>query len=62
MELHSTQILLEKGQHHILSLIAEEKNSLSEVVPETIDHELQADHSPDRTRVLMQELFPIKGS
>lgn len=53
MELHSTQILLEKGQHHILSLIAEEKNSLSEVVPETIDHELQADHSPDRTRVLM---------
>jgi hypothetical protein len=42
MELHRTQILLEKGQHQILALIAEEeKRSLSEVVREMIEHELR---------------------
>ncbi len=42
MELHRTQILLEKGQHQILALIAEEeKRSLSEVVREMIARELR---------------------
>ncbi len=42
MELHRTQILLEKGQHQILSLIAEEeKRSLSEIVREMIARELR---------------------
>jgi predicted DNA-binding ribbon-helix-helix protein len=42
MDLHRTQILLEKGQHQILSLIAEEeKRSLSEIVREMIERELR---------------------
>ena len=42
MELHRTQILLEKGQHQILTLIAEEeKRSVSEVVREMIERELR---------------------
>ena len=42
MELHRTQILLEKGQHQLLSLIAEEeKRSLSEIVREMIERELR---------------------
>jgi hypothetical protein len=42
VELHRTQILLEKGQHQILSLIAEEeKRSLSEIVREMIERELR---------------------
>ena len=42
MELHRTQILLEKGQHQILTLIAEEeKRSLSDVVREMIERELR---------------------
>jgi hypothetical protein len=42
MELHRTQILLEKGQHQILALIAEEeKRSLSEIVREMIERELR---------------------
>ncbi|MBI5962579.1 MAG: hypothetical protein HY863_03820 [Chloroflexi bacterium] len=42
MELRRTQILLEKGQHQILSSIAEEeKRSLSEIVREMIERELR---------------------
>jgi hypothetical protein len=42
MELHRTQILLEKSQHEILSQIAqEESRSLSEIVREMIDRELR---------------------
>jgi len=42
MELHRTQILLEKGQHQILALIAQEENrSLSEIVREMIERELR---------------------
>ena len=42
MQLHRTQILLEKGQHQILVLIAEEeKRSLSEIVREMIERELR---------------------
>jgi len=42
MELQRTQILLEKSQHQILSLIAEEENrSISDVVRETIERELR---------------------
>lgn len=42
MDLHRTQILLEKSQHQILTLIAEEENrSLSEVVREMIERELR---------------------
>ena len=42
MDLHRTQILLEKAQHQILTIIAEEENrSLSEVVREMIERELR---------------------
>jgi hypothetical protein len=42
MALQRTQILLEKSQHHILTLIAEEENrSISDVVREMIDRELR---------------------
>jgi predicted DNA-binding ribbon-helix-helix protein len=42
MELHRTQILLEKAQHEMLSQIArEESRSLSEIVREMIDRQLQ---------------------
>ena len=42
MDLRRTQILLEKGQHQLLSLIAEEeKRSLSEIVREMIERELR---------------------
>ncbi|MHB8779421.1 MAG: hypothetical protein ACYC6R_16940 [Anaerolineales bacterium] len=42
MDLHRTQILLEKTQHQILTIIAEEENrSLSEVVREMIERELR---------------------
>lgn len=42
MELQRTQILLEKNQHQILTLIAGEENrSLSEIVREMIDRELR---------------------
>jgi hypothetical protein len=42
MDLHRTQILLEKSQHQILTLIAEEeKRSISDVVREMIDRELR---------------------
>ena len=42
MELQRTQILLEKSQHQILTLIAEEeKRSISDVVREMIDRELR---------------------
>lgn len=42
MELHRTQILLEKTQHETLSQIArEESRSLSEIVREMIDRQLQ---------------------
>jgi len=42
MDLHRTQILLEKRQHKILASIAEEeKRSLSEVVREMIERELR---------------------
>ncbi len=63
MELHRTQVLLEKSQHEILSRIAkEESRSLSEIVREMIKrelryrqrrqmmlaaHELQADYNTD---------------
>jgi predicted DNA-binding ribbon-helix-helix protein len=63
MELHRTQVLLEKSQHEILSRIAkEESRSLSEIVREMIErelryrqrrqmmlaaHELQADYHTD---------------
>jgi len=42
MELYRTQILLEKNQHETLSQIArEESRSLSEIVREMIDRQLQ---------------------
>ena len=42
MELQRTQILLEKTQHQILTLIAEEeKRSISDVVREMIERELR---------------------
>lgn len=42
MELQRTQILLEKTQHQILTLIAEEENrSISDVVREMIERELR---------------------
>lgn len=42
MDLYRTQVLLEKSQHETLSQIArEESRSLSEVVREMIDRQLQ---------------------
>jgi hypothetical protein len=42
MELQRTQILLEKSQHQILTIIAGEENrSISEIVREMIDRELR---------------------
>ena len=42
MELQRTQILLEKSQHQMLTLIAEEeRRSLSDVVREMIERELR---------------------
>jgi hypothetical protein len=42
MELQRTQILLEKSQHQVLSLIANEENrSISEIVREMIERELR---------------------
>ena len=42
MELQRTQILLEKSQHQILTLIAEEeKRSISDIVREMIERELR---------------------
>lgn len=42
MELQRTQILLEKSQHQLLTLIAEaEQRSLSDVVREMIERELR---------------------
>ena len=42
MELQRTQILIEKSQHQILSLIAEEENrSISDIVREMIERELR---------------------
>lgn len=42
MELQRTQILLEKTQHQILTLIAEEENrSISDIVREMIERELR---------------------
>lgn len=42
MDLQRTQILLEKSQHQILTLIAEEeKRSISEIVREMIERELR---------------------
>jgi hypothetical protein len=42
MELYRTQILLEKSQHETLAQIANEENrSLSEIVREMIDRQLQ---------------------
>ncbi len=42
MELQRTQILLEKTQHQMLTLIAEEENrSLSDIVREMIERELR---------------------
>lgn len=42
MELQRTQILLEKSQHQILTLIAEEEQrSLSDIVREMIERELR---------------------
>lgn len=42
MDLHRTQILLEKSQHEALTQIAqEESRSLSEIVREMIDRELR---------------------
>ena len=42
MELQRTQILLEKSQHQILTLIAEEENrSISDIVREMIERELR---------------------
>lgn len=42
MELQRTQILLEKSQHQLLTLIAEEEQrSLSDVVREMIERELR---------------------
>jgi hypothetical protein len=42
MELQRTQILLEKSQHQVLTLIANEENrSISEIVREMIERELR---------------------
>lgn len=42
MELQRTQILLEKSQHQVLTLIASEENrSISEIVREMIERELR---------------------
>ncbi len=42
MELQRTQILLEKSQHQLLTLIAEEEQrSLSDIVREMIERELR---------------------
>jgi Arc/MetJ-type ribon-helix-helix transcriptional regulator len=42
MELQRTQILLEKSQHQMLTLIAEEeRRSLSDIVREMIERELR---------------------
>jgi len=42
MELQRTQILLEKSQHQLLTIIAEEeKRSLSDIVREMIERELR---------------------
>jgi len=42
MELQRTQILLEKSQHQLLTMIAEEeKRSLSDIVREMIERELR---------------------
>ncbi len=42
MELQRTQILLEKNQHQMLTLIADEENrSISEIVREMIERELR---------------------
>ncbi len=42
MELHRTQVLLEKSQHEMLTQIAkEESRSLSEIVREMIERELR---------------------
>ena len=42
MELQRTQILLEKTQHQLLTLIAEEENrSISDIVREMIERELR---------------------
>jgi hypothetical protein len=42
LELQRTQILLEKTQHQILTLIAEEENrSISDIVREMIERELR---------------------
>ena len=42
MELQRTQILLEKTQHQLLTLIAEQENrSISDVVREMIERELR---------------------
>ena len=42
MELQRTQILLEKAQHQLLTLIAEEENrSISDIVREMIERELR---------------------
>lgn len=42
MELQRTQILLEKSQHRVLALIAEEENrSISDIVREMIERELR---------------------
>jgi hypothetical protein len=42
MDLQRTQILLEKSQHQVLTLIAEEENrSISDIVREMIERELR---------------------
>ena len=42
MELQRTQILLEKSQHQILTLIAEEENrSISDIVREMVEREIR---------------------
>lgn len=42
MDLQRTQILLEKSQHQILTLIAEQENrSISDVVREMVERELR---------------------
>ena len=51
MELQRTQILLEKSQHQILTLIAEEENrSISDIVREMIEREL---HFRQRRQMLL---------
>jgi len=42
MDLQRTQILIEKSQHQVLTLIAEEENrSISDIVREMIERELR---------------------